>query len=172
VVNILPKKGRTMASNETISVYFEPLGTFNGLNYFHETIVYTNSSGQNFFLTSGPTIAASASGSNVIGALSDEIANTPSAFGVLFSPGSQQLTSANAVGITQSSSGVPFTSTVVDTGTDLSAVYQTMVNEEQSLNGQNLTYSPLTQNSNSYATTALMAAGVTPPAAGITSGFR
>jgi hypothetical protein len=34
---------------ETISVYYEPLNTFLGTTYYHETYVYTNSAGQSYY---------------------------------------------------------------------------------------------------------------------------
>jgi len=42
-------------SNETIKVYFEPLGTKDGLNYYHQTLVYTNSQGYDFVASAGST---------------------------------------------------------------------------------------------------------------------
>jgi hypothetical protein len=37
---------------ETITVYYEPLGTIFGLTYYHETLVFTNSAGEQFIATS------------------------------------------------------------------------------------------------------------------------
>src|SRR3954449_12642592 len=39
-------------ANESIRVVFEPLGSFGGVNFYHETLVYTNSAGQSFLATS------------------------------------------------------------------------------------------------------------------------
>jgi len=39
-------------ADETIKVYFEPLGSIAGDTFNHETIVYTNSSGEQFIAMS------------------------------------------------------------------------------------------------------------------------
>jgi|GEM_PF-4230197 len=55
-------------------------------------------------------------------------------------------------------------SEVVASAADLSAQWNTIVTAENEVFSENLAYSPLTQNSNSVATTAITAAGLAPPA--------
>ena len=60
-------------SNETIQVFFEPLETIPGTGkvFYHETILYTDSSGQQFIATAGPTGPKPTGLSNTLSALGE-----------------------------------------------------------------------------------------------------
>src|SRR5439155_4225038 len=64
----------------------------------------------------------------------------------------------------------PFATQVLTTSSDLSGQWQSILNTENYIASQNLAYSPLTQNSNSVANTALTAAGLQPPDTAFFSG--
>jgi hypothetical protein len=42
-------------SNATIQIVFQPLGNIFGLTYYHETLLYTNAQGQQFYASAGST---------------------------------------------------------------------------------------------------------------------
>ena len=146
-------------STEKIEVFYQSL-----LVGYHETLVYTDANGQQFIATAGPTQnpgnnsytfsqaadAASNGTSSVYGNLGTTVASISS-----FS----QNDIDRMLGIT----GNPNPSEVVATGTDLSQQWNAIVYAEQQIANQGLPYSPLTQNSNSVASSALTAAGISPP---------
>ena len=156
-------------STETIQVVFKPLYTFAGEQYYHETLVYTNSQGQTFFTSIGPTNdaneigASSAQLSATVSAASDVASNTPSQYGTLLAQINQAFNSSNSTGVTHGQNGTAYFSETVDFGFDLSSEWNTINATYASISNAGLTYSPLTQNSNSTATTALLAADITPP---------
>jgi uncharacterized Zn-binding protein involved in type VI secretion len=155
---------------ETISVYFEKLGSVGGKSYYHETVVYTDSTGAQHLATA----YASQIPAGSIGGLSQASAaarsGTASDYGVLQTQTSQvsDLSKAEQEHWLGSADD-PYPQAVVATGDDLSGQWQSIQQAYQNIGEQNLPYSPLTQNSNSAATSALKAAGITPPNTGIFS---
>ena len=157
-------------ANESITVYFEPLGQVGGVTYYHETLIYTNSAGVSQYLTSGPSGSFTPTGnvnalSQMSAASDNQATNQPSAWGTLQAAPVGIVPSGGIEGLTTSDTSNPnatYASTIIATCTDLSAQWSTMVSTAQQISSQNLTYSPLTQNSNSMANSAIYAAGLTP----------
>jgi hypothetical protein len=159
-------------ANESIQVIYEPLGSFLGMEYYHETLEYTNSAGQEFFATSGPT--ASPSGNalyNVTQAASAAATSGGSAYGTLFCvAGTQsQVSSVIGPGNFDSQTSVNDDRVVVASGSNLSSQWNAITTVCSQVNSEGLSYSPLTQNSNSVASTELTAAGLSPPKSGFFS---
>ncbi|GAA5171559.1 hypothetical protein [Viridibacterium curvum] len=152
---------------ESISVVYEPLGTFFGTEYYHQTIVYVNSQGQTYISSGFPTGTPPANTSNISNVSQASLANAQGGSvygnlqviaGPINDPSVYQ--SLNIGQLLNPSNPV----TVVAQGNDLSIQWAQIVATGGAINDANLTYSPLTQNSNSAASTALMEAGITPPA--------
>jgi predicted Zn-dependent protease len=153
-------------ADETIKVYFEPLGSIAGDTFNHETIVYTNSSGEQFIATSyasnsGPSGSSVA---NLSEAASAVTSGSSSVYGTLITQwgpasGMSQADLAHWLG----SPDAPYQSQTVATGADLSQQWSTITGAYFQIGEQGLTYSPMTENSNSAASTALTAAGVDLP---------
>jgi hypothetical protein len=162
-------------ANESITVYYEPLASVDGVQFNHETLVYTNSSGQQFVATAGPSGSAPAGNTNLynfVESVAAQGAGLPSVYGEL----TGSVTSASNMTQQQlqalmGSSSNPFPSTTVATGSDLSSQWATISQKYNDLAGENLTYSPLTQNSNSAANSAMTLAGLTPPDNSMLSGL-
>jgi hypothetical protein len=154
---------------ETISVIFKPLGSFLGTTYYHQTLVYKDSFGQSFFMSAAPTLEPQ------IGSMSQALSmmskasvavqtGSGSPFGELlyetqmFNPQSSQ-----AIGITIDAQGNAYASQVVASGESLETQWLKILGAASEIEGANVQYSPLTQNSNSVASTALTAAGIQLP---------
>ncbi len=160
-------------SNETIKVIYEPLGSILGVEYYHETLEYTNSSGQDFFADSGPTSTPGGSQlydvSEAAGAAST---SGSSVYGSLFCASGTASQVAAVVGQTgfnnQTAASNP--SSVVDSGANLSQQWSAITSTCSAVNSAGLAYSPATQNSNSVGSTELTAAAIALPSTGITSG--
>ena len=159
-------------ANETIAIYFKPM--FAG---FHETIVYTDASGAQYYLNAYATNSDyrptdySGLAQDVALARADVITNTPSIWGTLATSGSVQfdISDASAKGITTDNPNDPsatYASVTVAAGSNLKSLFDGMVAEEQTLASKNLTYSVTAQNSNSMASTAMLAVGIEPPDTG------
>ncbi|TND01461.1 MAG: Hemolysin-type calcium-binding region [Gammaproteobacteria bacterium] len=154
-------------SNETIHVVYEYLGSFAGLDYYHETLLYTNANGQQFLATAGPTGSPPPENSNsynVSQAASAAANSTSSVYGSLDTKTGAISTFEDQwvkqlLGTPQN----PNPSEVVATGADLSQQWNNIVQTEQQIANRGLPYSPVTQNSNSVASAALAAAGIAPP---------
>jgi hypothetical protein len=156
------KQGNNMT--ESIKVIYEPLGP----GYYHETLLYTNSAGQQFIQSCYPTgeggnyysmVTAVASG--VYGA-NTSLGKLECWSGSVTSQGAADRWGNLSTNLLAASNPV-FT---VATGQSLSSQWGTITQTGQAINGMNLNYSPLTLNSNSAATTSLTAASITPPGAG------
>jgi autotransporter passenger strand-loop-strand repeat protein len=152
--------------DETISVVYEKLGSIGGQAYYHETLVYKNAAGDIVAIaTSGPTI--SPPGNQFFPFSESAVAakiGLPSLYGFLHAtigaPSDFQQTDLDRLLGTAAS---PNASEVAVTGLDLSSQWNVIVQKEQQISSENLPYSPFSQNSNSMATTALVAAGIQPP---------
>ncbi len=158
---------------ETIAIYFSPLastkilaGVGFGLAY-HMALVYTNASGLSFGASSGPSDHMTAQTPGyAIHALADMANDRPSAFGLLVSDPNNN--HPFVIGhpedyYTQDFTGEAYPSAVVATGSDLSARWRLILQTYTKIGGLHLTYSPLSQNSNSLAGSALRRAGLQIP---------
>lgn len=100
-------------ASETITVYFEPLGTVDGYTFYHETLVYTNSDGVSYYATAG-TSSNSLSSSNGGGSI-DPFGTIITQWGPVDSLSTQQLQQWLGPG----QNGNPYPTQVL-TGNDLS----------------------------------------------------
>ena len=158
---------------ETIAIYFSPLASTKilgsigfGLAY-HMALIYTNASGISFGASSGPSDHMTAQTPGyAVHALADMANDRPSAFGVLVSD--PENNHPFKIGYpedyyTQDFTGEAYPSAVVATGPDLSARWRLILQAYTRIGGLHLTYSPLSQNSNSVAGSALRQAGLPIP---------
>jgi hypothetical protein len=146
---------------ETISVYYKPIADINGVSY-HETLVYTNSAGQSFEVSGGPSqpIPDTFIGKAEQGIQS--LANNTS-YGTLTANTNVPVDlSARATNF-RDQNGNAYQSQVITSGTDLSTVWGQVTDAASYIANQNLNYSLLGTNSNSLANSALVAAGLEVP---------
>jgi hypothetical protein len=152
---------------ETISIAYEKLGSFGGDDYYHQTLVYENSAGEKQFATA---VASDSPGGGILKQLSAVLSSPVSAFsgsGSAF--GELKTYSGNLSALSQAeqdhwfgASDSPYPTRVVAGGADLSGQWREIQLSYMKIGAAKLTYSPLTQNSNSTASTALKSAGITP----------
>ena len=163
---------------ETIAVFYTPLASTKlaaaiGLSIAsHMAIVYTNNAGQSFGVSSGPSIHLMLqSPTQMLEPVVASASNRPSGFGVLMSDPNNnhafQMRHPEDY-YTQDDDGTPYPSATVTTGSDLSAHWRTIVSTYQQVGTLALTYSPISQNSNSMAGTAIRAAGLRIPFTSVT----
>src|SRR3989475_3836058 len=158
---------------ESISVVYQPVVSFAGLTAYHETLVYTDASGNQSFASAGASTPepGGSSLSNISQASSAVASGTTSVYGTL------QVVNGSVADLSNPEHdrmfgppNAPFATQVLTTSSDLSGQWQSILNTENYIASQNLAYSPLTQNSNSVANTALTAAGLQPPDTAFFSG--
>jgi hypothetical protein len=158
---------------ETIAVFYTPLASTKlaasiGLAIAsHMAIVYTNNAGQSFGVSAGPSIHLMLQ--NPAQMLEPVVAsayNSPSGFGVLVSDPHNDHAFVRRHPedyYTQDDDGTPYPAATVVRGADLAAQWRVIVSTYRRIGNLRLTYSPLSQNSNSVAGTALRAAGLPIP---------
>ena len=123
--------------NESISIVYEPLGSVGDLNYYHETILYTNANGDQFIATSFPTgnpPPANSNGYNLSQAAVAAANSAPSVYGTLdVQTGS--ITTFNSQWVNQllGTPQNPNPSEVVASSADLSQQWNNIVLAEQQL---------------------------------------
>lgn len=158
---------------DTIAIYYTPLTSTKvaeviGLGEAHHmALVYTDGSGRSFGASSGPSnhMTAQTPGLAVAAAFASAM-GVPSAFGTLLSDpvNNHAFTKGRPDDYyTQDDEGDPYPFTIVLTGRDLSAKWQTILRTYVAVGRLGLTYSPISQNSNSMAGSALRAAGIAIP---------
>ena len=158
---------------ETIVVYYSPLASTKvaaavglGLAY-HMAIIYTNQAGQSFGVSSGPSKQSTAQTPvHALHAVIDMMSNAPSAFGTLMSDPNNNHPFQKGFPedyYTQDFMGQEYPHTTVLTGRDVSSQWGSIVATYATVGGLGLTYSPVSQNSNSMAGTALRRAGIRIP---------
>lgn len=158
---------------ETIAIYYTPLSstkvaTVIGLGEAHHmALVYTDGRGRSFGASSGPSnhMTAQTPGLAISAALSSAMGR-PSVFGTLLSdPANNHPFSKGHPDdyYTQDDEGEPYPVTLVASGRDLSAQWQTILRTYVAVGRLKLAYSPISQNSNSMAGAALRAAGIRIP---------
>lgn len=158
---------------DTIAIYYTPLTSTKvaeviGLGQaYHMALVYTDGGGRSFGASSGPSNHTTAqTPALALSAAFASATGVPSAFGILLSdPVNNHAFKKGRPEdyYTQDDEGEPYPSTVVLTGQDLSARWQTILRSYVAVGKLKLTYSPISQNSNSMAGTALRAAGIPIP---------
>ena len=158
---------------ETIAIYFSPLpstkiATIVGLDLaYHMAIVYTNAAGESFGASSGPSNQSTRqTPASALTALYESAQNVPSDFGTLLSdPKNNHLFIIGRPEdyYTQDFEGTPYPHVLAMSGRDLSAQWQAILKTYTIVGTMRLTYSPITQNSNSMAGTALRKAGIPIP---------
>lgn len=158
---------------ESIAVYFTPLEftkivTVVGLKVAcHMGIVYTNADGLSFGVTSGPSNSmATQTPAAALDAIVKSASNEPSSFGTLssYARNNQPFHLGHPDDFfTQDFEGNPFVHALVVEGRDLSAPWRTIVATYEDVGKLKLTYSPVSQNSNSMAGNALRRAGLPIP---------
>ncbi|WP_410209611.1 beta strand repeat-containing protein [Aquirhabdus sp.] len=145
---------------ESIKVVFEPIvDILNGSIYevYHGTLLYTNSAGQQFYAAgtrsnqnmdaSSPAniFAAEAGSSTPYGSLATFVGRKGDNNQVIY--GSKWFADGNP-------------QSTLATGTDLSAQWNNISNAMSQISNDNLTYKPISQNSNSAWCTAALAGGI------------
>ena len=158
---------------ETIAVYFSPLASTKvaaliGLGMaYHMALVYTDRTGQSFGASSGPSnVRTAQSPGYAFSAIINMTTEMPSAFGTLVSDPKNN--HSFVLGLpedyyTQDALGEAYPHVVAVQGGDLSAQWRSILHTYTAVGSLRLTYSPLTQNSNSMAGTALRQAGIPIP---------
>jgi hypothetical protein len=159
--------------NEKIEVVYMKVRTVLGVDIFHETLVYTNANGERFIATAFTTLNPANTGALDVSQAAIDAANgKPSVWGTLdtktgpITDFTNTQGGANWMAALLGAPGNPNPSEIVATGKglgSLSAKWAIIEQTEANIKGMNLSYSPTTQNSNSVASTAQKAAGITPP---------
>ena len=158
---------------DAIAVYYTPLTSTKvaeviGLGQaYHMALVYTDGRGRSFGASSGPSnhMTAQTPGVAVAAALASTM-GVPSAFGTLLSdPANNHAFTRGRPDdyYTQDDEGDPYPFTIVLRGENLSAQWQCILRTYVAVGRLGLTYSPISQNSNSVAGVALRAAGIAIP---------
>ena len=155
---------------ETIRIYFTPLASTEvardvGLGEaYHMALVYTDAAGTSFGVSGGPSdLATAQTPANAADAILAMAEGQPSRFGTLVSDPSNDtafLKKSAADFYTQSVTRQAYPHSLVARGTDLSAQWRQIVRTYALIGRLNLTYSPIMQNSNSMAVTAIEHAGL------------
>ena len=157
-------------STETLAVYYTPLTSTAaaeragfGMAY-HMGIVYTDRSGRSFGVTAIPSdLKTPQTPKNMFTALLDMATDMPSTFGTLVSDRGNNtpfVKGSTADFYTKDSQGHQYPHSLVMRGRNLSAQWGTIVTTYARIGHLGLTYSPMTQNSNSLAANALRRAGI------------
>ena len=158
---------------ETIAIFYTPLASTKlaaSIGFAiasHMAVVYTNNAGQSFGVSSGPSIHQSISSpAQILDPIVASASNTPAGFGVLMAdPNNNHPFEMRHPEdyFTQDSDGDPYPSALVARGSDLKARWLRIVQSYAEVSALKLTYSPVSQNSNSMAGTAIRAAGLRIP---------
>ncbi len=158
---------------DTIAIYYTPLTSTKvaeviGLGEaYHMALVYTDSRGRSYGASSGPSnhMTAQTPGLAVAAAFASTM-GVPSAFGTLLpDPANDHafIKGRPEDYYTQDDEGDPYPFTIALRGENLSVQWQTILRTYVAVGRLSLTYSPITQNSNSMAGAALRAAGIAIP---------
>ena len=160
------------AAAETIAVYYSPLASTKvtrlvgfGLAY-HMAIVYTDRAGKSYGASSGPSDNATPqTPANALQAIADMADRQPSSFGTLVADplNDHVFVKGRAEDYyTKDREGRAYPQALITRGKDLSSRWASILRTYAAVDRLGLTYSPLSQNSNSLAGTALRNAGLAP----------
>ena len=168
-----PFPTRDGAGRETLRLYFTPLASTEVARYvglaeaYHMAVVYTDATGKSFGVSGGPSdLKAGQTPGNALAALLAMAECRPSRFGTLVSdPLNDKAFVMGSTGdfYTHDADGVPYPHMLVARGADLSASWGRIVRAYARIGRLGLTYSPISQNSNSLAVNALEHAGLDVP---------
>ena len=159
------------ASRETLTAYYSPLPStgvarFVGLGMaYHMALVYTDADGRSYGASSGPSdLASGQTPRNALSALVAAAADAPvSAFGTLVSDprnGTPFTIDGAGDSYTHDGRGCPYPSEVVAHSRDLRSQWAVILRTYAGVGRMHLPYSPISQNSNTVAATALRRAGL------------
>ena len=141
---------------ETIQVVYKPVAA----NGFHETLVYTATNGHQEFASAyaSNTSPQGSPAADLVEAASAAHNHTASPYGTL------KAESGDAANLDIfGPPGARLQTETVATGANLSSQWAKIKEAYHDVDAGRFTYSPLTQNSNSTASTAMVAAGIRPP---------
>ena len=168
---VMPSANDDPLGVETLTIYFSPLDSTRVARYFglgmayHMAIVYTDRNGVSRAVSSGPSDSKAPQTPRLaLSAVFASFDDQPSTFGTLASdPGNDEpfVRGSAADHSTKDDAGHVYRHVTVLHGADLSVRWKSIVRTYARIGAMKLTYSPVTQNSNSLATTALRRAGVT-----------
>lgn len=149
---------------ETITVIYEPLGGgILGINYYHETLAYTNSAGVTVYASAGPNGDPTGPSLYEVSQAASAVASGGSSnYGTMFSYTGTAAEMGDKIDNFASQISPNNPSEVIAESDNLSTQWNSIVSAAGQINGQ-YQYSPLTLNSNSAANTELTAAGIAPP---------
>lgn len=169
----LPAAVDDPSGGESLAIYYTPLDSTEVARYFglakafHMAIVYTDGVGFSHGASSGPSnLAASQTPGDAFTAVLASFSEAPSAFGTLKSDPKNDapFVLGSAVDYySKNSQGRTYPHATVLHGRDLSARWRSILGTYARTDAMKLTYSPVSQNSNSLAATALRRAGVAVP---------
>ena len=155
---------------ETLAVYYTPLKSTEGARQvgfgmaYHMAIVYTDHTGRSYGVSAIPSnLKTPQTPGNMFNAVFDTADNRPSTFGLLVAEANNNRAFVkNGAGdyYTHDKQGHAYPRSLVMRGTNLSAQWASIVWTYARISKLGLTYSPMTQNSNSMAGTALRRAGI------------
>lgn len=158
---------------ETIAIYYSPLAStkiaaYVGLGLaYHMALVHTNNANVSFGVSSGPSNQGTLQTPMLaLDAVLDVAKDIPSAFGTLTSDPKNNHPFRKGYPedyYTQDFEGVEYPHVIAMTGPDLSDQWKTIVATYEKIGRLHLTYSPVSQNSNSMAAAALREAGIAIP---------
>ena len=158
---------------ENLAVYYTPLSSTDVSRFvgfgtaYHMAIVYTDAHGTSYGASSGPSnLKAQQTPAYALTALASSVNNVPSEFGTLASDPHNNtpfIKGSASDYYTRDSQRRPYPTAVVVRGRDLAKQWATIIQTYTTVGGMRLTYSPISQNSNSLAVTALRRAGYTLP---------
>ncbi len=170
-VSAMPAAIDDSSGSETLEVYYSPLdptrvARFFGLGMaYHMAIVYTDRNGVSRAASSCPSdLSAPQTPEHALLAVFASFDDQPSTFGTLASDsrnGTPFLKSGAGDHSTNDDAGHAYPHATMLHGKDLSARWGSILRTYARIDAMKLTYSPVTQNSNNLATTALRRAGVT-----------
>lgn len=172
---------------DTISVIYTPVGPISGDNatgtvIYHMTLVYTTAAGNNYYISAGPANpdlslhnSKQETANQIINASSQALTNQPSVWGTIkingsgsFNPG-DRIKGVDVVptinpntGLANPDAGTPYQKITVSANAT-AAQWNSIVQTYNAVASLNLTYSPLTSNSNSLGCTALTKANLPIP---------
>lgn len=167
----LPTATNDAGGLETLTIVYSPLDSTRvassvGLGMaYHMAVVYTDRNGVSYGASSGPSdLSAPQTPRHAFGAVLASFGERPSAFGTLVADpknGAPFVKGSAADYYTKDAAGHAYPSAVALRGRDLKARWTSIQATYARVGRMSLTYSPVTQNSNSLAVTALRQAGVT-----------
>lgn len=169
-VAALPAAANDPAGRETLDVYYSPLDSTRVARYvglgmaYHMALVYTDRDGVSRAVSSGPSnLAAPQTPEYALSAVFASFDEQPSVFGILIADPKNDtpfVEGSVADIYTKDGSGHAYPHATVLRGNDLSARWASILRTFARVDAMKLTYSPVTQNSNSLAATALRRAGI------------